>query len=116
MSDLKRLPLDSVILGLLVALVATNVVFLILLRTGGPLFGLVFYLALLALAIRARQRGHRSMMVGGLVGLAVHAVEAATMGWSDYPVLLALNLTLPAGLALAAWVADRGPHRLAGNS
>ena len=115
MSSLERSPLDWVILGLLAALVVTNITFLILLRTGGPLIGLAFYLVLLALTFRARQRDHRSVMVGGLVGLAVHVVEAATMGWSVYPVLMALNLVLPAGLALAAWVADRGPRRVAGN-
>lgn len=115
MSRLERLPLDWVILGLLAALVVTNTTFLILLRTGGPLIGLVFYLVLLALTLRARQRYHRSLMIGGLVGLAVHVVEAATMGWSVYPVLMALNLVLPAGLALVAWVADRGPRRVAGN-
>jgi hypothetical protein len=107
MSHLERSPQDWVILGLLVALVATNVTFLILLRTGGPLIGLAFYLVLLALTVRAGKRDHRSAMVGGLVGLAVHVVEVVTMGWSAYPVLLVLNLVLPAGLALAAWLADR---------
>jgi hypothetical protein len=115
MSHLERSPLDWVILGLLAALVATNIAFLILLRTGGPLIGLAFYLVLLALTFRPRQRDHRSVMVGGLVGLAVHVVEAATLGWSVYPVLMVLNLVLPAGLALVAWVADRGPRRVAGN-
>jgi membrane-bound metal-dependent hydrolase YbcI (DUF457 family) len=115
MSHLERSPLDWVILGLLAALVVTNLAFLILLRTGGPLIGLAFYLVLLALTFRARQRDHRSVMVGGLVGLAVHVVEAATMGWSVYPVLMVLNLVLPTGLALVAWVADRGPRQVAGN-
>jgi hypothetical protein len=115
MSHLERSPLDWVILGLLAALVVTNLAFLILLRTGGPLIGLAFYLVLLALTFHPRQRDHRLLMVGGLVGLAVHVVEAATMGWSVYPVLMVLNLVLPAGLALAAWVADRGPRRVAGN-
>ena len=113
MSNLERSPLNWVILGLLAALVVTNMTFLILLRTGGPLIGLAFYLALLALTFRARQRDHRSVMVGGLVGLARHVVEAATMGWSDYPVLVALNLVLPAALALSAWRADRGPRQVA---
>jgi hypothetical protein len=115
MSNLERSPLDWVILGLLAALVVTNMTFLILLRTGGPLIGLAFYLVLFALTFRARQRDHRSVMVGGLVGLAVHVVEAATMGWSDYPVLVALNLLLPAALVLSAWGADRGPRQVASN-
>jgi hypothetical protein len=115
MRNLERSPLDWVILGLLVALVVTNLAFLILLRTGGPLIGLAFYLILLALTLRPRQRNHRSVMIGGLVGLAVHVVEVATMGWSAYPVLMGLNLALPTGLALVAWVADRGPRRVAGN-
>jgi len=115
MSHLERSPLDWAILGLLAALVATNLAFLILLRTGGPLVGLAFYLILLAFTFRARQRDHRSVMFGGLLGLAVHVVEAATMGWSVYPILMVLNLVLPAGLALVAWVADRGPRRVSGN-
>ena len=102
----SKSPLDWVILGLLATLVMTNHAFLILLRTGGPLIGLAFYVVLLVLTLRPRWRNHRSVMVGGLVGLAVHVVEAATMGWSVYPVLMVLNLVLPAGLALVAWVAD----------
>jgi hypothetical protein len=113
MSHIERARLDWVILGLLAALVVTNVTFLILLRTGGPLIGLAFYLVLLALTFRAGQRDHRPVMVGGLVGLAVHGVEAAMMGRSDYPVLVVLNLILPAALALSAWGADRGPRRAA---
>jgi hypothetical protein len=115
MSHLERSPLDWVILGLLAALVVTNITFLILLRTGGPLIGLAFYLVLLALTFRARQRDHRSVMVGGLVGLAVHVVEVVMMGWSDYPVLMTLNLVLPAALALSAWAVGREPRRVAGN-
>jgi hypothetical protein len=115
MSHLERSLLEWVILGLLAALVVTNLVFLVLLRTGGPLIGLAFYLGLLALTFHARQHGHRSVMVGGLVGLGVHGVEAATLGWSDFPALMVLNLVLPAGLALTAWGADRAPRRVAGN-
>ena len=105
MSHLERSPLDWVILGLLAALVATNLAFLILLRTGGPLIGLVFYLVLLAITFRAKQGDRRPLIFGGLVGLAVHLVEVATVGWSAYPMLVVLNLVLPAGLALLAWVA-----------
>jgi hypothetical protein len=115
MSHLEKSSLDWVILVLLAALVVTNLVFLILVRTGGPLIGLAFYLVLLALTLRPGPRDHRSAMVGGLVGLAVHGVEAAAIGWSDYPVLMALNLVLPVGLALSAWGADRGPRQVAGN-
>jgi hypothetical protein len=107
MSHLERSPQHWVILGLLVALVATNLTSLVLLRTGGPLIGLTFYLVLLAFSVRAGKRDRRSAMVGGLVGLAVHVVEVVTMGWSIYPVLMVLNLVLPAGLALVAWLADR---------
>jgi membrane-bound metal-dependent hydrolase YbcI (DUF457 family) len=113
MSPQERSPLDWIILGLLAALVATNITFLILLRTGGPLIGLAFYLILLTLTLRARQPDHRLAMLGGLVGLVVHIVEAATMGWSAYPVLVTLNLILPATLALSAWAADRRPRRMA---
>jgi hypothetical protein len=105
MSSPGRPSLAWVILGLLAALVATNAAFLLLQRTGGPLIGMVFYGTLLVLAWRGRQRDHRAVMVGGLVGLAVHVVEAATMGWSAYPVLMAFNLILPAALALVACLA-----------
>ena len=115
MSHVAGPKLDGVIRGLLAALVATNLALLILLRTGGPLVGLAFYLVLLVLAARPGRRGHRVAMVGGLVGLAVHVVEVAAAGWPVYPVLVVLNLVLPAGLALAAWLADRGSLRVAGD-
>lgn len=115
MSSLKRSPLDRVILALLAVLVVTNMTFLILQRTGGPLIGLAFYLVLLVHTVRQRQRDHRPVLVGGLVGLAVHIAEAATLGWSVYPVLMVLNLVLPAGLTLAAWGADRRSRLVAGD-
>ena len=62
----------------------------------------------IARAFRAVPRDHRTLMVGGLVGLAVHVAEVAKRGWPQYPVLVALNLVLPATLALSAWAADRG--------
>ena len=99
-----------VILGLLAALVVTNIALLVLLQTGGPLIGLGFYLILLVLAFRSEQRDHRLLIVGGLVGLAVHLVEVIVMGWSAYPLLVALNLVLPATLALSAWAAGQGPR------
>jgi hypothetical protein len=37
----------------------------------------------------------------------VHVVEVVTMGWSAYPVLMALNLSLPTVLALVAWLAGQ---------
>ena len=102
-------------LGLLAALVVTNATLLILLRTGGPLIGLGFYLALLVLSFRARQDAHRVALGGGLLGLAVHVVEVTVIGWSDYPVLVALNLFLPAALALSAWAVGREPRQAAGD-
>jgi hypothetical protein len=114
MSKPERVPLEWVILGLLAALVATNIVLLLLLRTGGPLIGLGFYLVLLALSLRTRQRDHRLALVGGLAGLAVHVAEVATVGWSDYPLLVALNLVLPVALAISAWAVDRRPQQVAG--
>jgi hypothetical protein len=109
MSSPERSPLAWAILGLLAALVATNAVFLILQGTGGPLIGIVFYLVLFALTWRGQRRDHRTVMVGALMGLAVHVAEVIVLGWSAYPVPMALNLVLPAALALAAWTADRPP-------
>ena len=103
--------LDLVILGLLVALVATNTALLILLRTGGPLIGLAFYLVLLILTLRTRQRDYRPLVIGGLAGLAVHLVEVVAVGWSVYPVLIVLNLVLPVALAASAWAAARGQRQ-----
>jgi hypothetical protein len=99
------------ILALLAALAVTNVALLILLRVGGPLIGAVFYAFLLALAWRRRPRDYRAAMAGGLVGLAVHAVEIAIMGWSACPAWMVLNLILPAPLALLAWLAGRQARR-----
>jgi hypothetical protein len=101
----KRSPLAWVALGLLVALVATNAVFLLLLRTGGPLIGLAFYVALLIIVWRRQRPAWRPVVVGGLVGLAVHLVEVVVGGWTAYPLLVALNLILPAALVLVAWLA-----------
>ena len=103
----KRLQLAWVAIGLLGALVATNVAFLILLRTGGPFIGLLFYLALLVAVWRRQRRDYQSVMVGGLVGFAVHVAEVILVGWTTYPLLMALNLALPAALALVAWLAGR---------
>ena len=101
----KRPPLAWLALGLLAALVATNAVFLLLLRIGGPLIGLVFYVALLVIVWRRRRPDWRPVMMGGLVGSAVHIVEVVVGGWTAYPLLVALNLILPAALVLVAWLA-----------
>ena len=92
-------------LGLLAALVVANATLFLLLRCGGPLIGFAFYGVLLALVWRGRQRVYRTVMVASLVGLAVHAVEVVTLGWSAFPLLMALNLLLPAVLVLVAWLA-----------
>ena len=103
----KREALAWTVLGLLGALVATNVTFLILVRTGGPLIGLVFYLALLVTVWRGRPPDYRPVIVGGLMGLVVHIAEVILVGWTTYPLLMALNLILPAVLVPAAWQAGR---------
>jgi hypothetical protein len=108
-----RLLLAWVALGLLAALVVTNAVFLALLKTGGPLIGLVLYVVLLW---RWRQRDYRAAVVGGLAGLAVHVVEVIITGWSAYPALVALNLILPAVLALVAWLAGQRAPQGDGNT
>jgi hypothetical protein len=106
MNPAKRTMQDRVVLGLLAALVATNVVLAILLRSGGPLIGTVLYAVLLVLVWRGQPYAYRAAVVGGLVGLAVHVVEVAILGWSAYPALMALNLILPAALAPSAWWAS----------
>jgi len=107
----KKTPLAWFTLGMLAALVATNVALLILLRTGGPLIGIAFYAVLLVVVCRGQQRGAREVIAGGLVGLAVHIAEATILGWTPYPVLMALNIVLPAVLALVAWLAGRPARR-----
>ena len=111
MKGVKKTPLAWVALGLLAALVATNVAFLILLRTGGPLIGVAFYAVLLAVVCRGQQHGNQEVMVGGLVGLVVHVAEATILGWTPYPALMALNIALPAVLASVAWLAGRHARR-----
>jgi hypothetical protein len=91
-------------MGLLGTLVATNTVFLALMPSRGPLIGLVLYAALLW---RWRQRDYGAAVIGGIVGLAVHVLEVVIVGWSAYPVLMALNLILPAVLAPVASLAMR---------
>ncbi len=97
--------------GLLAGLIATNLWYLALLRSGGPLVGVIFYGALLVLSFRPRQRHERAPMIGGAVGLAIHVAEVALAGWSAYPVLMVLNLVLAAGLLAMAWVAVRRSTR-----
>jgi hypothetical protein len=108
MRNPERSPLDGIIVAVLVALLLTNLALYVRMRTGGPLIGLAFYLVLLAISLRQGKASHRPVMVGGLLGLVVHVVEVVTMGWPVYRALMALNLLLPAGLALAAWAADGG--------
>ena len=117
MNRAKKTPLAWVALGLLAVLVATNIAFLILLRTGGPLIGIAFYAVLLTVVCRGRRyrtaqrRDNREVMVGSLVGLVVHVAEAIILGWTPYPALMALNIVLPAVLAPVAWLAGRPARR-----
>jgi len=110
-----RSPASWGALALLVALVATNAVFLALLRTGGPLIGLACYAILLGLVWRGRQSDYQTAAIAGVAGLLVHAAEVVGMGWTAYPALLALNLILPALLAPAAWLAGRNEQRACGS-
>jgi hypothetical protein len=107
MSELDRPALAWVAIVLLGGLVVTNGVFLALLRTGGPLFGIVGYAILLAVVWREQRCDYRAAVVGGVVGLAVHAAEVVLAGWTAYPALMVLNLVLPGVLALVAWSATR---------
>jgi len=104
MNRTERPPLAWIGSGLLVTLVMTNGVFLVLVQKGGPLIGLVLYAILLW---RWRRRDDQAVVVGALAGLVVHLVEVITMGWSTYPVLMALNLILPAALTPVAWAIAR---------
>ena len=106
--------MHRVIVGLLAALILTNVALLLLLRSGGPLIGLIFYVAFLVVALRPGRRDYRPLVAAGLVGLAVHLAEVLTVGWADCVLLVALNLVLPAVLAAAAWAAHRGVKQPSG--
>jgi hypothetical protein len=103
----RRSPLSQAVLVLLGALVATNVAFWILVRSGGPLIGLTFYLVLLIILWRGRQPGYQPAAVGGFVGFVIHIVEVILVGWTAYPLLMALNLILPAALVPTAWLASK---------
>ena len=104
MSRKRQMPLARIALGLLATLVAINVISLALLQTGGPLTGLALYAVLLW---RWRRRDYQAAVVGGLAGLGVHAAEVVITGWSAHPMLMALNLILPAFLTPVAWIVDR---------
>ena len=95
----KRPALAWLALGLLIALVATNVVFMILSRKVGPLIGIMFYGVLVW---RWYHHKYKDGLVGGGMGLVVHLLEVILAGWKDYAVLLALNMILPALLILAS--------------
>ena len=100
MRPTERPPLAWIALVILAALVLSNAVYLALLRLGGPLIALVLYAVLLW---RWFQRDYGAIVVGGLAGLTVHVLEVILVGWSSYPALMALNLVLPALLALMGW-------------
>jgi hypothetical protein len=102
-----RADLMWVIPGLLTAAVGTNMALLVLLRAGGALIGIVFYLALLGVLWYRKAHGLRAVTVGGLAGFVVHVAEVVWMGWSDYPALMVLNLLLPALMVFFAWTAGR---------
>jgi hypothetical protein len=95
----KRPPLAWLALGLLIALVATNAVFVILSRKAGPLIGVVFYGMLVW---RWYRHKYQDGFVGGGIGLVVHLLEVILAGWEDYSVLVALNIVLPALLILVS--------------
>ena len=103
----RRTPLAQTVLVLLGALVVTNVAFLILVHAGGPFIGLTFYLILLIVIWRGRQPDYRPAAVGGFVGLVIHIVEVTLVGWTTYPLLMVLNLILPAALVPMAWLASK---------
>ena len=98
----RRTPLAQAVLVLLGALVATNVAFLFLVHSGGPFIGLMFYLALLVIVWREQPSDYRPVVMGGLIGLVIHVVEVVFVGWSIYPLLMVLNLILPAVLVPVA--------------
>ncbi len=102
MGTTGRSRLTWAIRGLLATLIATNLWYLALLRSGGPLVGVAFYGVLLILTFR--QRYEHAAMVGGAIGLAIHVAEIALAGWSPYPVLMVLNLVLAMALLTAARV------------
>jgi hypothetical protein len=93
----ERPPLAWIAVGLLIALVATNIVFLILSHKIGPLIGVVFYGVLVW---RWYLHKYQDGLVGGGIGLVVHLLEVILTGWDDYAVLLALNMIMPALLIL----------------
>ena len=103
----RRTLLAKTILVLLGALVATNAAFLFLVRSSGPFIGLMFYLAMLVVTWRKRQPDYRPVVVGGFLGLVIHIVEVILVGWTIYPLLMILNLILPAVLVPAAWLAGK---------
>jgi hypothetical protein len=107
MNRAKKTPLAWATVGLLAAIVATNVAFLVLLRTSGPLIGIAFYAVLLVVVCSGQQHGNRAVTMGSLVGLVVHVAEATILGWTPYPALMVLNIVLPAVLACVAWLAGR---------
>lgn len=100
----KRPPLTWVALGLLIALVATNVAFMIVSQKIGPLIGSVFYGVLIWRWCRHK---YQDGIVGGGIGLVVHQLEVIFMGWEDYAVPLALNLILPVPLILVSGLVIR---------
>ena len=102
MSGSNRSLAARIAIRLLVALLATIALLLVLLPTIGPLFGFAFYLVLLWRCIK---HDYQAAVIGGVAGLVVHGVEIATSGWSACPILMALNLILPALLVFAAVLA-----------
>ena len=100
----NRRPAAWAALAALVALVAANGVLAAPSRTLGPLAGILLYSALIWRWLR---RDYQAGIVGGGAGLVIHIIEVVGGGWTALPLLMALNLVLPALLGLMSWLAIR---------
>ena len=108
-----RSHLDWIALGLLGTLVTANALLLALHRTGGPAIGIVLYSVVLWRWLRG---DYGAALIGGLMGMFVHVVEAVCTGWTRCPPLGALNLLLPTILVPLAWARGRKAQRRGGDS
>jgi hypothetical protein len=96
-----------VLVFVLGTLVVVNLLFWVVVRTGGPLIGAGFYLVLLILTCRGGSPGNRNLILGGIAGFTFHLLEIILVGWSPFPFLMILNLFLPILLILVALLAGK---------
>ena len=83
----------KIIVIVLTLLALINVIFLVIARYSGPLFGFAFAIFATVHWLRTKSTGF--IIVVAVIWLGIHIYELIVLGASSYPLLFYLNLLLP---------------------